>query len=1206
MRSVLLKRHYLLTMGIALLLWALSPAGISAQESTAAELKADHALSGSISTPHIQWGKPYVHGKIRVLFFVGGRGTVFREGVELLQRFDLEMEAAIYSRLVDTSKDDWYGGREGIRRIESLLEKDWDVYLFLGVSPAKLPEPLRGKFVNKVLAGTGAVLAGVEEQVLTPASKEQITPLFLEGVTGIRTFSSGKGRVVRLSGRPVIEYTEGWQNTYETWQEELGRAILWAAGKEPQGKLSLSLSSPAFPRTEPGDVTIKWENGPYQEPKAQLQLWIRGPVGWAALWPDLDVTKGESLTLKMPLLPVGHYHLDGRIVGPLGVGAWTTAPFEVTAAQKISTIDLTNDRGEIGGKIAGYVHLTGPVTPGLRVRIDLLDKDRRILLRQEVPSTSERTGFSFPVYPWFPMLVTIEASVVEAGVVTTSAYRYFHTIQRNRDRFNFLIWDRPRGTLAPYAQEMLARTGITLQLDQGNPPLEAAANNLAWVPYTIHIKAKLDQKGVMTPFCWNDLAAVEKHTQKVTGQYQTSRQHGVFVYSLGDEIATQGACLADTCLEAYRGYLKEVYGTLTSLNHSWGTDFTDWAAVNLSAPHDNEEKGSFAARNYPRWFDRQAFKSWNFVQYAKRYAEANQAMDPQARTGFEGAGRFDRGDDIDLIIRSLGFWAPYPGTVDEVIRSIAPRDFPRANWMGYAKDADSLLQKYWRMVTRGMDSIWWWRWECIGKFNGWLAPDLRPYPAVQEILADTRPVREGLGDLLLKSRMQDNGIVILHSYPSTFADRLEEGPGFGDYEKSHAAWHKVIRDLGLQFSYVTDRMLRLGEFDPKRFRVLVLPRAEAIGNKEAQVIRAFVEGGGTVIADTRPGIYDDHCKRRNAGILDDLFGVKRKAFLPALKVAGTVGAVVDPGIEAIAGAKRSSLSLAAGTPVLIGRKVGKGYALLINGDLNTLAVQGKDVAATLGAILERARVRPTITLQREDGNPMRDLELVRWKNGRNEIVSLFRQGGKSEQVTVTLPKTARVYDLRNRKELGLVKTFKTAILPNRASFFVLTPESATQVQVSIDAEALGTLAQSRTPATDRMGRGTYAPGTLVKAQLSVPKAQGDHAVLVTARFPKPSAEPPTSGAFFPRNGYPALPAAFQARLAAKAATTSEKEGGTAPIVYPGVDPEKGEFLKRVVIIGRKPVTVDVPIAFNDPTGTYELAITDLFTQKTVTQTWQVQ
>jgi hypothetical protein len=38
--------------------------------------------------------------------------------------------------------------------------------------------------------------------------------------------------------------------------------------------------------------------------------------------------------------------------------------------------------------------------------------------------------------------------------------------------------------------------------------------------------------------------------------------------------------------------------------------------------------------------------------------------------------------------------------------------------------------------------------------------------------------------------------------------------------------------------------------------------------------------------------------------------------------------------------------------------------------------------------------------------------------------------------------------------------------------------------------------------------------------VSVPGAQSDHAVLVTARFPKLSAEPPCGGVFFPRTGRP--------------------------------------------------------------------------------------
>lgn len=1194
------------------------------------ELEIDHALTHDVSTPHINWAHPYAGGKIRVLFFTDGRGTNPRECVEMMQRFDIEAAAVFHARIVDSSKEDWHGGKEGVKRMTALMEKEWDVFVFLGISPEIMPETLREEFLAKVQAGLGVVLSGVVDPVLLAASTDRKgTDPFLLGINGARAFSPGKGHAVWLPARPALFYAEGWQNTYETWQENLGRAVLWAAGKIPQSQFSIVLSKNVIPQSESSYVQVKW-SGAVIGDKPRLQLWIRKPLGWLAPWPDRDLAVGETLEMYLPRLPSGRYHLDGRVVSSTGVENWATIPFEVTSPRRISDIKLEPGWGEVGGEITGSVSLVGPSTSDEKIRVAVLDKDHRILLQQDFVGKGDQVVFSFDIPSWMPMLSSHEASVMSRDNVLSSSSRHFHVNKRNRDRFNFLMWDVPRGTLAPYAEEMLALTGVTLQLAQGNPLSHVAAHDIAWIPYTTRILAKLNDKGIMTPFCWNDTAIAGKTIQSLADRYQPSRQHGVFAYSLGDEVATQGACLAETCMEAYRGYLKAVYGALAALNRSWGTDFKTWETVGLSALEDNEEKLSLEARNYPRWFDRQAFKSWNFVQYAKKYAAAYVAMDSQARTGFEGAGRFDRGDDIDLIVRCLGFWSPYPGTTDEVIRSIAPRGFPRANWMGYQKDADPLLQKYWRMVTRGMDSVWWWRWDCIGKFHGWLAPDLRPYQAVKEILADTRPVREGLGDLLLKSRMEDDGIAILYSYPSTFAHRLEEGRTYGGYEKSHVAWHKAIRELGLQFSYVTDRMLRLGEFDAGRFRVLVLPRAEAIGEKEAAVIRSFVEGGGVVIADTRPGIYDDHCKRQDTGILDDLFGVRRKGFPQARKVSG---AIVDPGIEVVNGTARENfgqtLNSEVGTspqfselaraPVLIGRRVGKGYALLINGDLNVLTAAK---AEGLGTLLERlAGVRPTVRLLKEDWEAMQNLEAVRWRNGKNEILAFFRQGGQSEKAKVTLPRDAQVYDLRQRKALGMVKTFSTTILPNRASFFVLTPEAAPPVQVVVRAEKLG----SEPPMPARIvkakgsGHTAYASGTLVKARLSVPGAQGDHAVLVTARFPKPPAEPLRCGAFFPRTGYPVMPAEFRKGDTSGNTGTNPHKQGTVPnlpapdvkaaspddFVYPGVDPEKGEFLKRVVIIGRESVTVDVPVAFNDPTGVYELTVTDLFTQKTVTRTWRV-
>ena len=43
-----------------------------------------------------------------------------------------------------------------------------------------------------------------------------------------------------------------------------------------------------------------------------------------------------------------------------------------------------------------------------------------------------------------------------------------------------------------------------------------------------------------------------------------------------------------------------------------------------------------------------------------------------------------------------------------------------------------------------------------------------------------------------------------------------------------------------------------------------------------------------------------------------------------------------------------------------------------------------------------------------------------------------------------------------------------------------------------------------------------------------------------------------------------------------------------------------------MIVGSETVAADLPIAFNDPSGTYGLIVTTLFTQKTVTRNWKVQ
>ena len=140
-----------------------------------------------------------------------------------------------------------------------------------------------------------------------------------------------------------------------------------------------------------------------------------------------------------------------------------------------------------------------------------------------------------------------------------SACQFARVVKRHRGRFNFVMWDTPRGTLAPWVEQALTNTGVTVHLRGGSPQPWIAARDVAWIPYTTHIGAPCK------PVCWADETRIQAHVDAIVDKHISARQHGVFVYSLGDEIAVRGSCLSPCCLEAYRKYLQEQYGDIAAL-----------------------------------------------------------------------------------------------------------------------------------------------------------------------------------------------------------------------------------------------------------------------------------------------------------------------------------------------------------------------------------------------------------------------------------------------------------------------------------------------------------------------------------------------------------------------------------------------------------------------------------------------------------------
>jgi len=905
-------------------------------------LELQHELSLDFATPHTDWAQPYAQGTTRVVFFAPWfqGSTDAREFVELMQRFDLDADAVYYlqgSRLLGDSRPDWYGGdlEAGTKRVLDFLNGSVDVLFFNQLKLEALSETVRDRIHQKVQDGAGLVLIGDGQEPYFP-DVERMDPESAVLPAG-RYFTLGKGRVAILPSREKLEYQLGWETLFDYQMADQGRALLWAAKREPAAAISIGVATPELDRgalaSSPIDVSVE-SASLSGEARAVLHRWDGDSLELGRF------SLPGSTQLAVPAVRAGEYHVDVFAETANGIANWASAKLVITDQRQVSSVELDKDWAEVGETIEGHVVVTGDLTGADSVVVRLVGTDNRILTEEKVVAGDAH--FTLQIKPWMPMLMRVEALILDGEDEVSSSYAYLNVTRRNRDQFNFIMWNLATGDLAPYAAENMTRNGVTAIL-QGQVPLYMAQYGLSFVPYAASFRASshtttamLDpETGVLKNGCVHDEATMQQRVQEIAERMAPARQLGVFVYSLGDENAVRASCLSPYCLEAYRRFLEDLYGTIDALNDEWGSDYAAFDAIALLRDGDlpaadapewfknyfadwdllhrtdnegakdealdrqvemgaiNDEMRALQAGNFARWYDRQAFQNHNYLVWCKRFQEAFREIDPKAWTGFEGTDSFTirklttrsrQGGDLDAFVRELDYFGPYAGPANEVVRSIARPDFPKGNWIGYDPELKVLIHKYWSQITDNMNAVQWWRWDNLDGYNGYLLPSLDPPPAVRELVEDTAIVREGLGTLLMNVEMHDDAVAMLYSLPSTYIAHFDGNDTYGLQKRDHGEWHQLIHGAGLQFRYVTDRMLRLGEFDASPYKVLILPLSFAMSPEEAGVIRDFVQNGGTVIADLRPAIYDGHCKPLEQGLLDDVFGISRKGNREAEKV----------------------------------------------------------------------------------------------------------------------------------------------------------------------------------------------------------------------------------------------------------------------------------------------------------------------------------
>jgi len=501
------------------------------------------------------------------------------------------------------------------------------------------------------------------------------------------------------------------------------------------------------------------------------------------------------------------------------------------------------------------------------------------------------------------------------------------------------------------------------------------------------------------------------HDRLVESVKRFSPYRPVF-YDLGDEsgIADLAAFwdfdFSDESLVPMRDWLRERYGTLAALNRQWGTNFTRW---DLVTPMTTSEAMNRADDNYSGWAD---FKEWMDMAYAsaiKMGVDAVRSADPDAYAGIAGGQMPGWGGyDYYRLSQAVTAIEPYDiGNNIEILRSINPQiavvttAFAHGPWEKH---------RVWYELLHGNRGLIIWddKNEFVGK-DGALGDRGR------EVAPYYNEIRDGLGALLINSTRLADPIAIHYSQASMRTEWMLAQKPKGDawalrrssaderldnnFLRLRESWCRLIEDLGLQYNFVAYGQIEQGELMKRGYRVLILPRSSALSSAERREIRAFVEQGGTVIADGRPGTFDEHSrKQENADFLADL-----------------TAHTSDSGY-------------------------GRGKAVLTSDmvDYHQNRLTGREGAAreVVGRLLTDAGVRPEFAITDESGAHPTGVETHLFRNGGVTIVALltnpqlrvdelgppeFKSNdrfAKPRQLKLALPQEMYICDVRASKSLG--------------------------------------------------------------------------------------------------------------------------------------------------------------------------------------------
>ena len=525
--------------------------------------------------------------------------------------------------------------------------------------------------------------------------------------------------------------------------------------------------------------------------------------------------------------------------------------------------------------------------------------------------------------------------------------------------------------------------------------------------------------------------------ERISACEQWTEKYGVLYRGGPDEansISKWDGCFSKACQYELRNWLKKQYVSLSALNESWETDFTDWNQVVAMTAEEVKNHASYAP-----WVDHLTFNEWNRADAINRIIKGLKKVDPKLRyalSGTQDTKTFNAWNWY-LIMKSMGAIESYGGEQTIQQRCFFKGKLIWNGWIGYDRDYDFLNWQILNYLMQGATGF--------NVYSGgfYVNPDYTFPNSAKDLKRALGNYKNGPAEAIINSKIMTYPIAFLYSPSSIKVDwmlglkdeRVMAVNGFND----------ILRDSGLDYDYIAYEQLENSNMLQEKYKALFLPLCSAMSDKEIAKVKKFVADGGILIADMMPGGYDQHGKARLNNPLDKVFGISRNgsSFIKAkTRLGGKFDIAVkvfETGIKTTSGKALSSIDYKGSKyPMIIANKYGKGTTMYFACGLpaaygnwqvmryfkNNLA-KAKNIRKLVINPMTECGIKARVKIENSKGENLKAAYICVKQSGAAKILGVVRDYKQAKNIdakvslwTVKLLKKYHIYDLLKARYLG--------------------------------------------------------------------------------------------------------------------------------------------------------------------------------------------